>query len=112
MKNYYTFILSALIAVNALAQDYSEDFDSFNVDDYIGVVGADNGWTTWNGSTGGASDAKITDVKANSGSNALYFSSTTDGGGPQDVILDFGGPYTMGTLTFEQKIYVESQKGA
>ena len=111
MKNLYTFILSAFIAVNVLAQSYSENFDSYNVGDYIGVVGNTDGWTTWNGTTGNDSDAKITDVKANSGSNALYFSSTKPSGGPQDVILDFKGPYTSGTLTFEQSIFVEAGKG-
>ena len=111
MKNLYTFILSAIITVNVLAQNYSENFDSFKVGDYIGVVGTQNGWTTWTGTTGGVSDVKITDVKAKSGSNSLYFSSSKPKGGPQDVILKFGGPYNSGIFTYEQSIFVVKGKG-
>jgi len=111
MKRLYLFILS-LFTVGALqAQLFSDDFESYNVGDYLGVVGGAN-WTTWSGSTGGAEDVQITNVQASSGNNGIYFSSTSANGGPQDVVLDFGQQYTSGIFTFESDFYVEAGKGA
>ncbi|MFK7807364.1 MAG: Omp28-related outer membrane protein, partial [Saprospiraceae bacterium] len=68
-------------------------------------------WTTWSGATGGAEDAQVTMDEANSGSNSIYFSSTSATGGPQDVVLPFGGEYNLGTLTYEMYVNVESGNG-
>lgn len=111
MKRLYLFILS-LVAVGTLqAQLFSDDLESYTVGDYLGVVGGAN-WTTWSGTTGGGEDVQITNVQASSGNNGIYFSSTASGGGPQDVVLDFGQQYTSGIFTFESDFYVEAGKGA
>lgn len=86
------------------AQSYSEDFESFNVGDYIGVVG-DN-WTTWSGTTGTSEDAKIVSDKAKSGENSIYFYGEGTGGGPQDVVLEFGDKYSTGVFTLKFSIYI------
>lgn len=104
-------MLSAMLA-GALAShgQYSEDFDSFNYGDYIGVVSPL--WTTWSGAVGGAEDAKVDTVEANSGSNSLAFESTSTSGGPQDVVLPFGGQFNTGQFTYSHSMFVESGTGA
>lgn len=89
---------------------YSEDFESFTVGDYMGVE--DPNWTTWSGAVGGAEDVQVTDENAASGSNALKFVSTSTGGGPQDVVLNFGNKFETGTFTYSMNMFVENDRGA
>jgi hypothetical protein len=99
-----TILLSSLLAVGSVnAQLFSDDFEGYNVGDYIGPGSTE--WTTWSGTEGGAEDAQVTDAQANSGTKSIYFIGST-GGGPQDVILDFGQQYTDGVFTFESAFYV------
>jgi len=103
-----SLIVSAtILSVNA--QTYSDNFDSYSPGDYIGSNSSH--WTTWSNSPGGNEDTKIDSVKANSGSNSLYFSSTAANGGPQDAILSFGGEYDLGDFVFETAMFVEDNKG-
>ena len=69
-------------------------------------------WTTWSGTEGGAEDVQITDNNASSGSNSIYFSSTSPNGGPADVVLPFDQVYNSGNFSFEANFYVEAGKGA
>lgn len=109
--NKSTILLSSLlIASSASAQLFSDDFESYNVGDYVGPASTE--WTTWSGAEGGAEDVQVTDAQASSGSNSIYFSSTSANGGPQDVILDFGQQYTSGIFTFETDIYIDAGKNA
>jgi len=98
----FTFSLSA--------QNFSDDFESYTVGDYLGSNSSD--WTTWSGDTGTAEDVKVTDAQSASGNNGIYFSSTSSGGGPQDVVLPFGQKYTSGIFTFSCNVYVEAGTGA
>ena len=110
MKKLYLVVMSLFLFGMMDAQIYSTDFDSYNVGDYLGVVGAPQ-WTTWSGNVGGAEDVQITNAQASSGSNSIYFSSTSSAGGPQDVVLEFGQQYTSGIFTFEADFMVEAGKG-
>jgi len=110
MKKIYLFGLSLATLASAYGQSMSENFDSFSVGDYMGVESAN--FTTWSGATGGAEDVQVTDAEAYSGSNAIYFSTVASGGGPQDILIPFGGVYNTGTLVFESMFYVEDNKGA
>lgn len=101
MKKIYFFLFTLVFCYSLTAQ-YSDDFESYAVDSYIGQESAT--WTTWSGTLGGAEDAKVVDTKAKSGSNSLYFYST--GQGPQDVVLDFGQKFTSGTFNLSFSIYV------
>lgn len=106
MKKLNFFFVAMIISSLSFGQvdSYSDDFDSYNVGDYMGVVGTADGWTTWSGTTGGAEDVQVSDSMAMSGANSLEFI----GGGGQDVILDFGGEYNYGTFTFEMELYSDS----
>ncbi|GAB5418401.1 MAG: hypothetical protein Crog4KO_14950 [Crocinitomicaceae bacterium] len=106
-----TILLSSLIAASSVnAQIFSDDFESYNVGDYIGPTSTE--WTTWSGTEGGAEDVQVTSAQASSGSNSIYFSSTDANGGPQDVILDFGQQYTDGIFVFESDFYVDAGNNA
>ncbi|MFM2375112.1 MAG: hypothetical protein RLZZ165_209 [Bacteroidota bacterium] len=89
---------------------FSDDFESYFVGDYIGESSPQ--WTTWSGTEGGTEDAQVLDIMANSGTQSVYFYSDAPKGGPQDLVLPFGGEYTIGTFHYEMAMYVPSGKGA
>ena len=84
------------------AIDYSEDFDSFSVGDYLAEVS--DMWTTWTQNPGGADDALITDEQASSPSNSVH----VEGG--SDLVLPMGNK-TSGTYVFEMELYIPSGFG-
>ncbi len=110
MKINYFLVLLLLSFGTINAQIFSDDFESYSVGDYLGVVGGPN-WTTWSGTTGGAEDVQITNTQSSSGGNSIYFSSISSSGGPQDVVLSFGQQYSSGVFTFEADFLVEAGKG-
>ena len=89
---------------------YSDNFDAYTSGDYIGVVSPN--WTTWSGTVGGAEDAQVVTTQASSGANSIFLTSSSPGGGPQDVVLPFGGEYNTGTFDFQMDMRVESGEGA
>ncbi|MBI3509307.1 MAG: Omp28-related outer membrane protein [Bacteroidetes bacterium] len=113
MKKIYTLIATLTVGTVMSAQaSFSEDFESYNVGDYIGAVSPN--WTTWNGVTGGTEDTQVENLMNTtvSGSKSCYWQSDTSTGGPQDCVLPFGGQYTSGNFTYQMNIFVESGKGA
>ncbi|MCK5846956.1 MAG: Omp28-related outer membrane protein [Bacteroidales bacterium] len=109
MKKIFILLIVLFSSAITFAQ-YSQNFDTYTHGDYIGVV--DNAWSTWSGTTGGSEDAKIDSNQAASPNNSIYFMSTSSNGGPQDVVLDFGGAYNTGNFEFVQNIYIPANKGA
>ncbi len=110
MKKIYTLAGAAMLSATLSAQvSFTDDFEAYNVGDYIGTVSPD--WTTWSGVTGGTEDAQVTTANASSGTQAIYFSSTSATGGPQDVVLPFQGPHSLGTFVYEMDMFVETNKG-
>ncbi|MEE9374467.1 MAG: T9SS type A sorting domain-containing protein [Saprospiraceae bacterium] len=104
-KTLLTIFSFALMITLGFSQTFSDDFEGYNVGDYLGSSAPE--WTTWDGSVGGASDVKIVDDKANSGTKSIKFSSVAANGGPQDVVLYFGdNKLTTGQLDFSTAIYV------
>lgn len=110
MKNLTTLLLAILCSGYISSQSFSDDFESYEVGDFIGVESSE--WTTWSGTTGGNEDAAVVSDQSSSGSNSIYFSSTLATGGPQDVVLPFGGEYNIGDFHYEMDIYVEDGQGA
>jgi hypothetical protein len=99
-----TLMASALcLGLSAQAQLFTDDFESYAVGSYLGPQSTN--WTTWSGTEGGAEDAQVTDAQASSGSNSFYINGVA-GGGPQDVILDFGQQYIDGLFTFSSKFFI------
>lgn len=109
MKKYLLF-LSACLPTSLFAQTFTDDFESYTVGQYIGAASPQ--WTTWSGTTGGTEDVQVSSTNPNSGTKSVYFASTAAGGGPQDVVLPFGGTYTSGTFNYKMFMFVNSNKGA
>lgn len=109
MKKIYLAI-GALLTASSFAQTMNENFESWTVGSYMGDNSVD--WTTWSGTTGGAEDVQVTDVDASEGTKSIYFSTSSASGGPQDVVVPFGGEYNTGQFFFESMMKVESGKGA
>ena len=110
MKKSILFLMSVVASSTIFAQSFTDDFESYTVGSYLGSSSAD--WTTWSGTEGGAEDVTINADNASSGSQSIYFSSTSANGGPQDVVLPFDQVYNSGNFSFEANFFVESGKGA
>lgn len=111
LKKLGLFLSVALFPLGASAQIMSENFDSLNPGDYMGVV-SPTYWTTWSGAVGGAEDVQVSAAQANSGSNSIYLVSSQANDGPQDVVLDLGQQFTSGVFTFESMLYIVADKKA
>lgn len=112
MKKMYTLVGAALMSVASFAQvSFSDDFESYNVGDYIGTVSPD--WTTWSGTNGGTEDTQVNNTMnhTSGGSKSVKYTSTSSTGGPQDCVLPFGGAYNTGTFVYQMSMFVESGKG-
>ncbi|UKN02082.1 Omp28-related outer membrane protein [Paracrocinitomix mangrovi] len=110
-KRYYLgALLSMAVVGSANAQSMSEDFESYTVGSYMGTNSA--GWTTWSGTTGGAEDTQVTDAQAASGTKSIYFQTSSANGGPQDVIVPFGGQHTTGHFVWSANFFVDPANGA
>ena len=108
MNKFYAFLFIAMSAFStkAVAQTFTDNFDSYTSGNYLGL--SNTTWKTWSNSPGGSDDVKISSMKAKSGSNSLYFTSTS--GGPSDIVLPFGGQYNTGTLNLSMNMFVDNQK--
>lgn len=111
MKKLFTTSLLVCFCMTLFGQStFSDDFESYTVGSY--VAASSPNWTTWSGATGGPEDAQVVVSNASSGTNSIYFNSTSSGGGPQDLVLPFGGAYNTGTFEYQMDMLVESGKGA
>lgn len=111
MKKHYLTLGALLGFIGVGMAQINDDFEAYPVGSYLGATST-LGWTTWSGNTGGTEDVKIVDNNAASGTKSIYFSTTSANGGPNDVVLPFGGAHTTGQFQFESKFFVESNKGA
>lgn len=111
MKKIYLIATAGFITNLAVAQSMNENFDAYTAGSYMGI-NSPSAWSTWTNSPGTAEDVQVSNAQAFSGSNSIYFSGSSSGGGPQDVIVDFGGEYNTGQFVFEIMMYVVSNKGA
>jgi len=110
MKKLQLIAGALLICAAGNAQSLTDGFESYTVGNYLGSESSN--WETWSGVNGGADDVQIVDDLANGGDNAIYFEAASAAGGPDDVVLPFGGQYTTGNFTYEMMIYVASGSGA
>ena len=78
---------------------HSENFDSYNVGDYI-VASDPSNWDVWPGGTpGGAYDMQVTDVQGNGGNSLQVFNS--DG---TDIVLEFGEEISTGHFYYSMAV--------
>ncbi|MDZ4667698.1 MAG: T9SS type A sorting domain-containing protein [bacterium] len=110
MKKIYSVILGCAMVASAGAQNFSDNFDSYTANAFLAQT--NSAWKTWANKPGTTEDVRVTDAKAKSGSNALYFSSSAATGGPTDILLPFGGEYNTGTFSLNLWLFVDAQKKA
>lgn len=108
LRNLLSTGFCLLFAASMFAQSFSDDFEGYTAGQYVGE--ASTVWTTWSGNDGGADDVLVVDDNAFSGTNSLYF-FTNGSGGPQDLVLPFGGKYSSGKFNYKMKMYVASGTG-
>jgi hypothetical protein len=110
MKKIYLLAVAGIFSSVATAQSMNENFDSYAPGSYMGINSA--GWSTWSGAVGGTEDVMVSTAQASSGANSIYFVSSSSSGGPQDVIVEFGGPHNTGQFDYSMDLFVVSNKGA
>ena len=110
MKKQYLLLFCSALIGSTFGQTFSDNFDSYAVGDNLAAKSAV--WETWSGPNGGADDVKVTNAKAKSGSNSIYFQSTAANGGPADVVLPFGGMRTNGQFSLKMAMNVDAGKNA
>jgi len=106
MKKIY--ILAAALtafAFSGQAQiDLEDDFDFYNLGD---ISSQAFHWRTWSGAEGGAEDADVVDVFANSGAQSML----VDGSGAVDMIMLIDDVPTSGVYDIEWAMYLPAGKG-
>ena len=111
MKRKLLLSLFSALALFSKAQvTFSDDFENYTVGSALGPQSAT--WTTWSGAQGGADDINVGNTDAHSGTNSLYFTSTTATGGPSDIVLPLGGVYNTGNLVYANYMKVATNKKA
>lgn len=106
-----SLVALGLVAFVTGKSQFSDDFESYNVGDYVGEESPV--WRVWsNTGEGTAEDVMVTDEEAASGSNSIHFSSVAANGGPQDVVLPFGAAFSSGVFDFSFNIKVAPGSGA
>lgn len=108
--NKILLTLATTVATLAATAQFLDDFEGYTVGTYLAATSPD--WDTWDGAPSGSDDVQVTNTDAHSGTNSIYFASSTASGGPQDVVLPFGGAYNTGNFVFEMWMRVEANKGA
>lgn len=110
-KIYLSFLLLSAAFLRSDAQTFSDNFDSYTGNSFLAQ--SNSAWKTWTNKPGGVDDVRVSSVKAKSGSNSVYFSSTSASGGPTDIVLPFGGTeLTSGTFSLSLWLFVDAQKKA
>ena len=111
MKKITLVVLAVSFLGTASAQIFTDDFESYALGSYIGPQSTE--WRTWSATgEGTAEDVQTTNNQASSGTQSIYFSSTSANGGPQDVVLDFGVMYSSGVFSYSSDFYVNAGKTA
>lgn len=100
--------VSALLSATGFAQTFSDNFDSYTAGQYMADQSSGE-WTTWSNAPGTTEDVMVSSADSYSGSNSVYFSTTAQGGGPTDLVRNFGVLNT-GQFSMEFNIKVESGK--
>lgn len=114
MQQNFTLLKSLFIALILIPYfgygqaSFEDDFESYEVNSFLCV--SSSVWKTWDNKPGTATDVRITDEKAKSGTKSIKLASTSANGGPVDVILPFGGRYTSGRFVYSMSMFVPTGK--
>lgn len=111
MQKVIFTLFTCLVTLAGFSQNFVDSFETYANGAYLGV--SSPVWTTWSNNPGSAEDVLITNADAHSGTQSIYFASSSANGGPQDVVLPFSPTALVtGQFTFELWMKVEANKGA
>lgn len=110
MKRILLAFLAGCLVLGTNAQSFSDDFESYTADDMLAATSPD--WETWSSANGGADDVAVSNANAHSGSNSIYFASTSTNGGPTDLVMPFPGELEVGQFNLEMWLYINAGTGA
>ncbi len=102
--------ISLLLSAGLSAQVFTDDFESYTAGSDLASSSVD--WTTWSGTGGGSDDVEIANDQSVSGTNSLYFTSSSQSGGPTDIVLPFASVYNTGDYSFQTELRVAAGKNA
>jgi hypothetical protein len=97
--------VDGVLVKSGLDYIFFDDFEGYNVGDYLALTDESGFWTTWTDSPGGPEDGKITDAQSYSPTQSVDVVGTTT-----DLILKMGNK-TSGKYQFKTKYYVVSGFG-
>ncbi|MBI1836085.1 MAG: Omp28-related outer membrane protein [Flavobacteriia bacterium] len=90
------------------SQTFNDNFDSYTAGQNLGPQSS-GAWTTWSNAPGGTEDVLVSNADAASAPNSLHFASTSQTGGPTDLMRHFGVLNT-GQFSMEFNIKVGTGK--
>lgn len=99
--------LCFLSGLTAFGQTFTDNFDSYTAGQKL-CPQSGGAWTTWGNAPGGTEDVMVSNADAVSGSNSLYFSTSTQAGGPTDLVRHFG---VLNTGQFEMDFNIKIEAG-
>lgn len=91
----------------AFGQTFTDNFDSYTAGQKLCPQSA-GAWTTWSGVSGGTDDVLVSNASSVSGSNSIYFATSTQAGGPTDLVRHFG---VLNTGQFEMDFNIKVETG-
>jgi len=100
---------SVFTAYSSMAQTFSDNFDSYTAGSYMAAQSGGD-WTTWSNTPGTTEDVMVSSADAASAPNSIYFSTTSQTGGPTDLVRNFGVINT-GQFSLEFNMKVQAGKG-
>ncbi len=110
MKTIFLTLLALITCMCMNAQNnFSDDLESYTLGGTL--ASQSTHWTTWSGAAGGADDIAISNTDAHSGTQSIFFTSTTSTGGPADIVLPFGSLRTVGDFEFTSWFKMPTGKG-
>ena len=98
------FITALFVFASSKAQTFVDDFESYATGDMLAA--SSTTWETWTSANGGADDVAIINNNAHSGTQSVYFASTSATGGPADVMLPFPGELNTGQFNLDMWMYI------
>lgn len=99
--------LGFLSSIAAFGQTFTDNFDSYTAGQKL-CPQSGGAWTTWSNAPGGTEDVLVSSADAASGSNSLYFSTSTQTGGPTDLVRNFG---VLNTGQFDMDFNMKVETG-
>ena len=99
--------LGFLSSIAAFGQTFTDNFDSYNAGQKL-CTQSGGAWTTWSNAPGGNEDVLVSSADAASPSNSLYFSTSSQNGGPVDLVRNFG---VLNTGQFDMDFNIKVETG-